>query len=1338
MRVVLLLSMLSFLSFRMPTQPTTTWLNSSIGWLSEKVDLSFSRPDLSCSDKGQLDVNGSVITITNYKIKNIGFSDASVSYVGYYLSTDKNFTTSDIFLGHDYVGGLAQRESSTENFMIDLSGMDIPEGEYYVGTVIDYMDSVVEVNEDNNNDYFWDAPKVVIGGKPNLACKGNGELTIDGLNIKIGWVSVINNGDASAGASKIGFYLSTNQTFSTSDIFLGSRDVEPLDAGEFVMIPSFEIDLETLDLDPDTYYVGFIIDYKDDVMESNENDNNDCSYEEVIVIEEIPSGDPNLACKDRGTLEIDDDRATINGLKIRNYGDATSKAGQVGIYLSDDTNFTTDDLLIKTRSLKALEPGEEQMYLAIDIDLSVYDLDPDTYFIGIIVDDTNETAESNENDNATCFWDEPTYKVEEGDPNLACKERGELIIDNETGDIYIGWTTVGNYGDAPAGESIIGFYASTDNSFDDDDVLIATREIGALEPDESEMIEEINTNTAELGLNPGLYFVIAVIDHENDVAESNEEDNDDCFWDEPKIYIPNSDVDLACKTLGELIIDNNDKSYYIGWTTIINNGSTTAPSSEIGFYVSTDTEFSDDDVLFATQETGAIEAGETYMIDEIEDVLDVDLPAGTYNVLVVIDHKEEVAETNEKNNDDCFWQEPRFFIPAAEPDLACKTLGELIIDNDDLSYYIGWTTVVNNGDAKAGKSRIGFYVSTDASLSDDDELFASQEIGMLEPGESQMIEEIEDVLDLDLAPGTYQVLVKIDDLNQVDESNEANNDDCFWDEPRFFIPEENRAPNLTCKDRGFLTVNGANISISNLKITNDGNDFAGVSKAGIYLSENQFFSSSDILVGTVNIPKLSPGQIFNLNFNKDLSSLDLDTGEFFVGIIVDKDNQVDESDETDNNGCNWTSPKVEMIPAKPNLVCAGAGSLVITNKTDLKFSFLKVKNDGNAEAGASRIGFYLSTDANITTGDIFLGSKSIGSLDPGETITPSAFNKSISSLNLADGTYHAGFILDYDKKVMESNENDNNDCRYDNKVVIDNSKANLKCESRGEVVVDGTKVKISWYRVKNAGDKKSPASKIGFYLSTDTHFTTDDYFIGSRSIDALDPGATDLISALEVDVAGLNIPYGTYYIGAYIDYTYIVEEYSETDNNDCYYSNKVTIPQPKPNLVCHDRGELQIDGKEVHISWSKVKNAGDGYSESTKVGFYLSKDTHFSTSDKLLGTTTLPKLSPGEVKLLSAFNKDISDMNLDPGKYYVGIIIDPYNSISETSDADNNDCYWTNPYVTIQPPKPNLTCMSRGEIGANGSTITISWSKIKNDGGSTAAPSYVGYYLSKDTHFSTS
>ncbi|MEM9887730.1 MAG: CARDB domain-containing protein, partial [Bacteroidota bacterium] len=1213
MRVVLLLSIFSFLSL---THIGANELDKLHNGMNNETYSNFSNPDLGCFELGELDVNGSIITITNFKIRNNGFSPSSVSYVGYYLSKDKNFTTDDIFLGHDYVEGLSEREISTEDFMVNLNDLNvtISNGEYYVGTIIDYMNSVEEGNgEANNNSCHWDNPKVVVGGKPNLACKGLGELTIDGLDIKIGWVKVENKGTAPAGASKVGFYLSENQNITTSDHFLGSVDVPPLDVDEFVMIPKFEIDLGTLDLAAGNYFIGYFIDFDNAVHESNENDNNDCSYDEIITIGEIPSGEPNLACRERGTLTIDGDRATVKGTKIQNYGDAKSKAGQLGYYLSENTTFTTNDLLIKTRSLNALEPGEMQSFGEVVIDLSIYNLDPGTYFIGVIVDDTNETEESNEGDNNTCFWDHPTYEVENGKPNLACKDRGELIIDNHTGEVYIGWTSVINLGDTGAGPSQIGFYVSTDSEFSDDDVLLGTRNIGSLAPGESEMIQELETNYNPLNLAPGTYFVLVVIDHNEEVTESNEHDNDDCFWDEPKIFIPNNKADLACKTLGELIIDNHD-----------------------------------------------------------------------------------------------------------------------------LSYYIGWTTVINNGPGKAGASRIGFYVSTDKVLSDDDVLFASQAIGMLEPGESQMIHPIEDVLDLDLPAGNYHVLVDIDYLDEVAETDEHNNDDCFWEEPRFHIPEENREPNLTCKERGFLTVNGENISISGLKITNNGNESAGSSTVGIYLSTNQFFSNTDILVGTVHIPALSPGEVKTVNFNKDLGTLHIAAGEYFVGIIVDKDKQVEESDETDNAGCFWVSPKVKITAAKPNLACKSRGELVITGTTQLKFSWIKIENKGDAKADPSKVGFYLSTDSHITTSDIFLGFVSVGTIHAGETISLGAFTKNISGLNLADGTYHAGFIVDYTDQVDESNEHDNNDCSYDNKLIIDNSKADLKCANLGVITVNGTQVKISSFKVRNAGNKRSPASKVGFYLSTDTYFSTDDYFIGARNIDPLHPGQEDLISSLDVDVSNFNIPPGTYHVGTVIDYTYLVHESNESNNNDCFYSKKVTIPQPKPNLTCHDRGELSINGHEIHISWVKIKNTGHGASAATKVGYYLSTDTHFTTSDISLGSVSLGKLVPGEVKLLSAFNKNISSLHLAPGKYFVGIIIDPHQTVAETNEHDNNDCFWTHPQLHIQPPKPNLACASRGEISANGSTINISWLRVKNNGGSTAGASHVGYYLSTDTHFTTS
>lgn len=1341
MRVVLLLSVLSFLSWNPLTATDAAKL---FGWSNhETTNTAVNGADLRCHDLGHLVVNGSKITITNHKIKNAGTGAANASHVGFYLSSDDHIDPDDdIFIGRAYVDGLYGSQNATVNFEVDLNDLDthITDGEYFVGAYADYLDSVNEFNE-NNNGCSWTSPKVVVGGKPNLACKNPGEFTLEDLNLKIGWVSVINNGDAPAGASKIGFYLSKDTTFPPDDnddnVFLGSRSINPLDPGDFEMIPKFEIDLSTLDLEPGNYYVGYFIDYQDDVHESDENDNNNCSFDEIIKIDGIPAGDPDLICKHRGDLTIDGDRATITGTQVQNTGETRSSAGQVGFYVSSNSTITTNDLLVKTESLRALNPGEVQTYGEIVINLEIYDLEPGSYFIGLIVDDTEET-DHDDTSNNSCFWNHPKYEVDNGKPNLACKTRGELVINNTTGRVYVSWTTIANYGDAKAGASEVGIYASTDDSFSDDDVLIGTSPIGMLAPGESEMIQEIETNYNPLGLNPGTYTVLVVIDHKDQVHEENEHDNDGCFWDEPKIFIPNAKADLRCKALGELVIDNETGYYYISWNRIENVGTGTAGASEVGYYVSTDKVFSEDDSLLATKPVPTLAPGESYLVEEIKDTIDLDLASGFYHVLVIIDHKDQVMETDEHNNDDCVYDEPRFFIPNKKPDLQCKDLGELIIDNDDLSYYIGWTTIINRGQAKAGASKIGFYVSRDKTLSDDDKLFASQQIGELAVGASQMITPIESTLDLDLDAGDYFVLTKIDYLDQVDESDEHNNDDCHWDEPRFHIPDAHVAPNLTCKERGFLTVNGSEVSISGLKIVNDGNDFSGISRVGIYLSTNQSFSTStDVLIGTVLVPKLNPNQVFNINFTKDVSDIDFPVGTYFVGIIVDRLDNVDESNEDDNRSCSWSSPKVERQPKKPNLTCEDKGELIITNETQLKFSWVKVKNTGDGKADPSRVGYYLSRDRNIgDDDDIFLGSIGIGSLAAGETVMPGAFNKDVSDLDLEDGYYYAGFVVDYNDQVHESNEHDNNDCSYDNKVHIDNSKIDLICDSRGEVEVNGTVVKISWFKVKNIGNKKAPASKIGFYLSTDSHFSTSDYFIGDRHIEALNPGQVDLISSLTVDVADLNIPPGTYHIGSFIDYTKVVDEVNEHNNNDCSYTHKVTIPQPKPDLTCESRGELEINDHSIHVSWSKVKNKGDGHSSATTVGIYLSTDTNVNEHDRLIGSLHLPALAPGEVKLLNTFNKNISDLNLSPGKYYVGLVIDPHDNVHE-SNEHNNRCSWTHPYLEIQPPKPNLTCASRGEISANGSTIRISWMKIKNDGGSTAGASYVGYYLSTDTHFST-
>ena len=538
-------------------------------------------------------------------------------------------------------------------------------------------------------------------------------------------------------------------------------------------------------------------------------------------------------------------------------------------------------------------------------------------------------------------------------------------------------------------------------------------------------------------------------------------------------------------------------------------------------------------------------------------------------------------------------------------------------------------------------------------------------------------------------------------------------------------------------DRGYLTVNGTSVAINQLKVINNGTGQADQSKVGVYLSLDQNFSTADFLIGKTEIPKLASGSSYAVNFQANVSQLGIPAGDYFVGIVIDNDKQVEETNEGDNNTCSWSTPKVHVAQSLPNLFCFDRGHLTISN-TKLNFNAIKIQNNGNAFANASAVGFYLSNDNAISSGDIFIGAVTIPGLNAGQTATMGSFTIDVDFLNLANGTYTIGFIVDYNNLVGESNENDNNGCSYEQKLIIQNGKPNLVCDYAGEVAVVGTKIDISWLRVKNDGNAKAGATRVGYYLSTDQHFTTSDYFIGSSNLPELSAYAVANVTPFSLDVSGLNIPAGSYFVGVIIDDTNKIAESNESDNNTCSFSHpKVTIASPKPNLTCVNLGELTVNGSSVHISWSKIQNTGGSTSNSTKVGYYLSTDTHFTPSDFLIGTAELPALLSGEVKTLPSFNTNLDYFGLPSGTYYVGIFIDPTYLVTESNENDNNTCFWTHPQVHISQGKPNLTCMNRGEISAYGSVITFSWIKIQNNGSSSAGANKIGYYLSSDTHFST-
>jgi subtilase family serine protease len=85
----------------------------------------------------------------NYQIKNQGNASAVASNTKFYLSQDLNIGNEDVYLGYDYVSGIAAGSSSSESTTLSL-GSNITAGNYYLAYIADGDGNVAESNETNN------------------------------------------------------------------------------------------------------------------------------------------------------------------------------------------------------------------------------------------------------------------------------------------------------------------------------------------------------------------------------------------------------------------------------------------------------------------------------------------------------------------------------------------------------------------------------------------------------------------------------------------------------------------------------------------------------------------------------------------------------------------------------------------------------------------------------------------------------------------------------------------------------------------------------------------------------------------------------------------------------------------------------------------------------------------------------------------------------------------------------------------------------------------------------------------------------------------------------------
>jgi subtilase family serine protease len=255
---------------------------------------------------------------------------------------------------------------------------------------------------------------------------------------------------------------------------------------------------------------------------------------------------------------------------------------------------------------------------------------------------------------------------------------------------------------------------------------------------------------------------------------------------------------------------------------------------------------------------------------------------------------------------------------------------------------------------------------------------------------------------------------------------------------------------------------------------------------------------------------------------------------------------------------------------------------------------------------------------------------------------------------------------------------------------------------------------------KNQGTGSSLPSATGFYLSTNTALDAADVLLGNRPVSPLGPSATDVLSTtLHVPTSTAT---GSYYVLGKADWDNAVDEGVETNN---VRASGVIRIGPDLIISALTGPTSAAAGNTFNVS-DTTKNQGSGSAGPSTTRFYLSTNTAVDASDVMLGSRSVPLLTPGASDVFS------TPLTLPAataaGTYYVIAQADSANAVLETIESNNNRASST---LKVGPDLL-LTAVSAPSSAVAGATITVS-DTTKNQGSGMAAGSSTGFYLSANT-----
>ncbi len=581
------------------------------------------------------------------------------------------------------------------------------------------------------------------------------------------------------------------------------------------------------------------------------------------------------------------------------------------------------------------------------------------------------------------------------------------------------------------------------------------------------------------------------------------------------------------------------------------------------------------------------------------------------------------------------------------------------------SYKAGGSVVVtgllrNLGKATAGASVLEWRLSSDTTITSGDLLLKSVTQGPLAAGGSASMTAVL-VLPNTLTSGTWVLGVTADAKNAVKETDEKNNVAVY----KITVTSAASPDLVPVGFQSTKTVYAAGEAVVVTgSVKNQGTSASGLFSAEWRLSTNTAITTLDPVLKTLARPSLNPGLSTSTTTSFVLPAT-TQPGTYYLGLWVDRANQVKESSETNNIATYkitvTAASKVDLLPQffQTSTTTLAPGAKVTV--------YGSVKNLGSSTSGAFGLEWRLSTDTLITTGDPLVHSLSRPALAAGQL--SSALASFVLPVTTKPGTYYLALVVDRTNVVPETNES-NNIALYKVTVSVA-AKPDLipqAFKSAATTYAPGATVTV-YGSVKNQGASTAGAFTIEWRLSSNSAISTGDVLLKTLSRSSLSAGS--VTSALTSFVLPATTTPGSYYLAIWVDRTNQVSETS-TSNNLLTYAITVkgsTIP-PKPDLQAVSIKPFTTSlkpGVGVSVTAS-VKNGG-GASGAFSTFFRLSTNTTISASDTLLRIVERTSLAANGTTSVSSYVTIPS--HVKAGTYYLGMYVDEPGAVAELSESNN-------------------------------------------------------------------